>query len=99
MRFTRWFAINANEKTLVWKMFRSASDMKRMHVLSFVISTSASPTLVMHGLSFAPSPKDMYPPKPAKAPIPTLPIPAPDLLVVGAAAISIVDIVNREIRT
>jgi len=41
----------------------------------------------------------MYPPKPAKAPIPTLPIPAPDLFVVEAEAISIVDMVARENRT
>jgi hypothetical protein len=53
----------------------------------------------MHGLSFDPKPKLMYPPKPVKAPIPTLPIPAPDLLIVGAKAISIVDIVSRENRT
>jgi hypothetical protein len=70
-----------------------------IHVLSFGTSTSASPTLVMHGLSFDPKPKLMYPPKPVKAPIPTLPIPAPDLLIVGAKAISIVDIVSRENRT
>ena len=70
-----------------------------MYILSFAISTSASLTLVTHGLSFAPSPKDMYPPKPAKAPIPTLPIPAPDLFVVGAEAISIVDRVASENRT
>jgi len=75
------------------------SKPKKRPSLSFAISTCASPTLVTHGLSFDPRPKVMYPPKPEKAPIPTLPIPVPVLLVVGAEAISIVDMVSRENRT
>ena len=41
----------------------------------------------------------MYPPKPDSAPMPTLPIPATDLVVVEAEAISVVDMVSRENRT
>lgn len=70
-----------------------------MHVRSFAISTCASPTLVTHGLSFDPRPKVMYPPRPVKAPMPTLLIPAPDLFAVEPEAISIVDMVSRENRT
>jgi hypothetical protein len=73
--------------------------MKAIHVLSFAIRTSASPTLVAHGLNFAPSPNVMYPPKPVKAPLPTLPMLATGLLVVEREVISIVDMVPRENRT
>jgi hypothetical protein len=41
----------------------------------------------------------MYPPKPVKAPIPTLPMLAAGLLVVEVEVISIVDMVSREKRT
>ena len=99
MLLTGCLAIWTNEETLGCSVISHGRFKKPAHVLSLATSTCASPTFVTHGLSFDPRPKVMYPPKPDNAPIPTLPIPATDLVVVGAEAISIVDMVSREKRT
>lgn len=99
MLLTGWLAIWADEESFGCSAIRHGRFKKPAHALSLTTSTCASPTFVTHGLSFDPRPKVMYPPKPDKAPMPTLPIPATDLVVVGMEAISVVDMVSRENRT